>query len=87
MHDCCCSFASHLSIQIFQETEVNHTACVWLLTFWNLAHVRQTVCLRVVTALPAFLHLQMPNAYQTVDQLYCVRALYIPKDPSNLNVS
>jgi hypothetical protein len=31
--------------------------------------------------------LQMPNAYQPVDQLFCVRALYIPIDPSNLNVS
>lgn len=29
---------------------------------------------------------QMPNAYQPESQLFCVRALYIPKDPSNLNV-
>jgi len=30
---------------------------------------------------------QMVNAYQPANQLYCVRALYVPTDPSNLNVS
>lgn len=32
-------------------------------------------------------HLQMINAYQRENQLYCVRAEYIPNDPNNLNVS
>lgn len=33
------------------------------------------------------LPLQMITAYQRENQLYCVRAQYVPNDPNNLNVS